>query len=232
MLITAGPTHEPIDSVRFIGNRSSGRLGVELAQAAVKKGWRVRLLLGPLCTPPTPPTPSTTSKGDSRLTVVRFRTTADLQGLLEAEFPTCDVLVMAAAVADYRPKIDADALKKAGGKLKRDAAGLTIELEATPDLLAGLKGLKRADQTTVGFALEPAERLEQSAKNKLVRKGLDAIVANELRTMEASSIKASVFVRDGRRIDTDGEMSKAKFGPWLLKVIDEVRSAEGLKKRK
>ncbi len=229
MLITAGPTHEPIDSVRFIGNRSSGRLGVELAQAAVKKGWRVRLLLGPLCTPPTP---HTTSQGDSRLSVTRFRTTADLQGLLSAEFPTCDVLVMAAAVADYRPKIDANALKKAGGKLKRDAAGLTIELEATPDLLAGLKGLKRADQTTVGFALEPAARLEQSAKDKLVRKGLDAIVANELRTMEASSIKASVFVRDGRRIDTDGEMSKAKFGPWLLKVIDEVRSAEGQKKRK
>lgn len=229
MLITAGPTHEPIDSVRFIGNRSSGRLGVELAQAAVKKGWRVRLLLGPLCTPPTPPLGQ---KGDSRLTVVRFRTTADLLGLLSTEFPTCDVLVMAAAVADYRPKIDADALKKAGGKLKRDAAGLTIELEATPDLLAGLKSIKRADQTTVGFALEPAERLEQSAKDKLVRKGLDAIVANELTTMESSSIKASVFVRDGRRIDTDGEMSKAKFGPWLLKVIDEVRFAEGQKKRK
>lgn len=226
MLITAGPTHEPIDSVRFIGNRSSGRLGVELAQAAVKKGWRVRLLLGPLCTPPT------TSKGDSRLSVARFRTTADLQGLLEAEFPTCDVLVMAAAVADYRPKIDANTLKKAGGKLKRDASGLTIELEATPDLLTGLKGLKRADQTTVGFALEPAERLEQSAKDKLVRKGLDAIVANELRTMEASSIKASVFVRDGRRIDTDGEVSKAKFAPWLLKVIDEVRLVDGQTKRK
>lgn len=229
MVITAGPTHEPIDSVRFIGNRSSGRLGVELALAAAKKGWRVRLLLGPLCTPPTSPT---SSPGDSRMSVVRFRTTSDLQGLLSAEFPKCDVLVMAAAVADYRPKIDADALKKAGGKLKRDAAGLTIELEATPDLLAGLRGLKRADQTTVGFALEPAERLEQSAKDKLARKGLDAIVANELRTMESSSIKASVFVRDGRRIDTDGEVSKEKFGPWLLKVIDELRGEEGAGKRK
>lgn len=223
MLITAGPTHEPIDSVRFIGNRSSGRLGVELAQSAAKQGWRVRLLLGPLCQPP---------EAHSRLSVERFRTTADLQGLLSEEFPKCDVLVMAAAVADYRPKIDADALKKANGKLKRDAAGLTIALEATPDLLAGLRGLKRVDQTTVGFALEPAERLEESAKDKLVRKGLDAIVANELRTMESSSIKASVFVRDGRRIDTDGEVSKAKFGPWLLKVIDELRGEEGAGKRK
>src|SRR5688572_30671907 len=124
LLITAGPTQEPIDAVRFIGNRSSGRLGVALADHAAAHGWQTTLLLGPTATAP-PFAPS-----DSRVRVVRFRTTAELGALLDEHFPSCDVLIMAAAVADYRP------IMKEGqgeGKLRRTDQKLVIELEPTPD---------------------------------------------------------------------------------------------------
>src|SRR5262245_55498974 len=91
LLITAGPTHEPIDAVRFLGNRSSGRLGVALADEAAGRGWTVTLLLGPVSRTPS----------DSRVRVVRFRTCTDLEGLLAEAAAGCDVLIMAAAVADY-----------------------------------------------------------------------------------------------------------------------------------
>src|SRR5689334_2567210 len=109
MLITAGPTHEPIDAVRFIGNRSSGRVGAALAGEAAARGWEVTLLMGPGAVVPQ-------ARQDSRLEVVRFRTAADLQGLLRERVAGADVLVMAAAVADYRPKVDP---KFFGGKFRR-----------------------------------------------------------------------------------------------------------------
>ena len=99
LLITAGPTHEPIDAVRFIGNRSSGRVGSALATEAASRGWAVTLLMGPGTVVPDP-------SMYSMLSVVRFRTASDLQGLLKEHVPLADVLVMAAAVADYRPKVD------------------------------------------------------------------------------------------------------------------------------
>src|ERR1043165_5952055 len=97
MLITAGPTHEPIDAVRFIGNRSSGRVGLALADEAARRGWDVLLLLGPVHRTP----------ADSRVRVVRFRTAAELGALLDQHASGCDVLLMAAAVADYRPRVSA-----------------------------------------------------------------------------------------------------------------------------
>jgi len=104
MLITAGPTHEPIDAVRFLGNRSSGRLGVALADEAAARGWDVTLLLGPVSRTPS----------DSRVRTLRFRTCADLETLLRQTTDTCDVLVMAAAVADLlRAARDAAASVKA-----------------------------------------------------------------------------------------------------------------------
>lgn len=214
LLITAGPTHEPIDDVRYLGNRSSGRVGVELADAAARLGWRATLLLGPSAILPS----------DSRVKVVRFRTTADLQKLLTEFFPKCGVLVMAAAVADYRPVVDTRAVKAAGGKLRRDAAGMTINLEATPDLLAGLKSLKREGQFVVGFALEPAVRLMTSAREKLARKGLDAIVANELETMNSASIEATLIRADGTVSATGGAISKRRFATWLLRQIARTRA--------
>lgn len=212
LLITAGPTQEPIDQVRYIGNRSSGRLGIALAEHAAQAGWDVTLLLGP-----TPRTPA-----DSRVLVHRFRTTADLHALLQAHFPLSDVLVMAAAVADYRPKKEET---DAEGKIRRLAGGLTLHLEPTPDLLAGCAAHKRPGQLVVGFALEPRSRLMESAKSKLQRKSLDLIVANPLETMDAGTIEAVVLGKDGTQRTTDGAVEKDRFADFLLGILAERQGA-------
>ncbi|MBC7834612.1 MAG: phosphopantothenoylcysteine decarboxylase [Phycisphaerales bacterium] len=208
LLITAGPTYEPIDAVRFIGNRSSGRLGIALADEAARRGWRVTLLLGPTALAPT----------DSHLAIRRFRTTADLEGLLREEGSRCDVLIMAAAVADYRALND-----EAGAhtKLRRTGERLVLELEPTPDLLAGFSATRRPDQFVVGFALEPRERLLVSARAKLGRKNLDFIVANPLETMDAPTIEATILGADGFERQTDGPLPKELFAPWLLELIEQ-----------
>lgn len=211
-MITAGPTQEPIDAVRFIGNRSSGRLGIALADHAASLGWNVRLLLGP----------TGLSTSDSRVEVVRFRTTADLERALSDHVPWCDVLVMAAAVADYRPKVTPEALL---GKQRRSAAGLTIELEATPDLLAACAKGRVPGQTFVGFALEPREQLMESARSKLQRKSLDMIVANPLETMDGPTIEATVLTKGGAEHRTRGSILKEQFAPWLMGIIAEYRHA-------
>lgn len=203
LLITAGPTHEPIDAVRYIGNRSSGRLGIALADRAAATGWSVTLLLGPTGLTP----------ADSRVAVRRFRTTAELDALLRSEFPASDALIMAAAVADYRPKAAPGLL---GGKFKRGDRPLTLELEPTPDLLAGIASGKRPDQLVIGFALEPADRLIESATAKLNRKGLDMIVANPLATMESEAIDATILWSGGRRQPTGGPIPKDRFASMLL----------------
>jgi phosphopantothenoylcysteine decarboxylase / phosphopantothenate---cysteine ligase len=212
LLVTAGPTHEPIDAVRFIGNRSSGKLGIALAETAAERGWKVCLLLGP-----TPRTPS-----DPRVRVHRFQTTSDLQGLLSQHLSDATVLVMAAAVADFRPKVDPAALT---GKNRRTEAGLTLQLEPTPDLLAGCVKARRPGQLLVGFALEPRDRLLESARAKLERKGIDLVVANPLETMDAPTIEATVLGRAGTSLHagraTDGPMPKTAFAVWLMRLIEE-----------
>jgi len=213
LLVSAGPTYEPIDAVRFLGNRSSGRLGVALAEAARREGWRVTLLLGPTSIEPT----------DTGVEVHRFRTTADLQGLLADHFPACDMLVMAAAVADYRPVIPEQARRDPlGTKLKRSGEGLKLEFEATPDLLAGCSAMRRPGQRIVGFALEPAERLIDSARSKLERKGVDAIVANPLETMDSGAIDATLISRDGTSVSTPGPIAKSEFASCLLERLGAV----------
>jgi phosphopantothenoylcysteine decarboxylase / phosphopantothenate---cysteine ligase len=207
MLITAGPTHEPIDAVRFIGNRSSGRMGSALAQEAAGRGWDVTLLMGPAAVLPS----------DSRVQVLRFRTCADLQALLRAHVAGADALVMAAAVADYRPKVDPQFF---GGKFRRKNETLTLTLEPTPDLLSEVAATRRGDQLMVGFALEPREELLASAKAKLERKRVDMVVANPLETMDSDTVEAVVLFRDGREVRTNGQLSKTDFAPWLMDLID------------
>lgn len=209
LLITAGPTHEPIDSVRYIGNRSSGRLGVDLADAAARRGWEVTLLLGPSALTPSEPS----------VKLERYRTASDLGELLAAHQHECDVLVMAAAVADYRPKVTPEQLT---GKLRRKDTKMVIELEPTEDLLAGCASRRDPGQVFIGFALEPRERMMSSARDKLERKGIDLIVANPLETMEAGAIEAVVLGRDGSERRTEGAIEKAAFGDWLLTVIEEA----------
>jgi phosphopantothenoylcysteine decarboxylase/phosphopantothenate--cysteine ligase len=216
MLITAGPTHEPIDAVRFIGNRSSGRLGHALAAEAATRGWLVTLLMGPGTIP-------TRDPPDSRTTILRFQTAADLQGLLRAQARNADVVVMAAAVADFRPKAALDGPK---GKIRRKDADLVLRLEPTPDLLAEVASNRRKGQLLVGFALEPREAMIVSAREKLERKGVDLVVANPLETMDSESIEAVVIGRDGFETKTPERVSKAAFAPWLLDLI-EARTTAG-----
>lgn len=208
ILITAGPTHEPIDAVRFIGNRSSGRMGLALALAARARGWEVTLLLGP--------TPIPDSALPVGVRTHRFRTCADLQGLLRQHAALTDILVMAAAVADYRP-VPNPAI--AGGKFRRTDGPVTLQLESTPDLLAEVGRSRRPDQLLVGFALEPEAELLPSARSKLERKKIDMVVANPLETMDSDSVRATVLARDGSRQDTEGSLSKSAFATWLVHLL-------------
>lgn len=210
LLITAGPTYEPIDAVRFIGNRSSGRLGSSLADHAVGAGWSVHVLLGPNAVLPS----------DQRVRVTRFGSCADLESKLDEHLPHCDTLVMAAAVADYRP---VPAEVDLAGKRRRVGGNLSIELESTPDLLAGCAAKSRQDQLLVGFALEPRERMIESALRKLEKKSIDLIVANPLDTMDADSIEALLIGNASRgfniRVQTPGTISKVSFAQWLIEQL-------------
>lgn len=210
LLITAGPTHEPIDAVRFIGNRSSGRMGLALARAASRLGWRVTLLLGPI--PSQPPVMD-------GVDTIRFRTCADLQHLLAQHAPAADVLVMAAAVADYRPRPN-PAL--AHGKFRRTQEPLVLELESTPDLLAEVSRTRTPGQLFVGFALEPRADLLASAQSKLRRKKVDLVVANPLETMDSDVVEAIVLGADGSRTDTPGKLSKSDFASWLMAILERL----------
>ena len=207
VLITAGPTHEPIDAVRFLGNRSSGRMGIALAQAASAAGHRVVLLLGPTGVP----------VDDSTARVVRFRTAEDLRELLALEAPLADVVVMAAAVADYRPKPLA---ALSGGKFRRTDRPVVLELEPTPDLLAEVAARRHPGQRLVGFALEPRAEMIASARAKLERKGVDLVVANPLDTMDATDIEGVVVGPGGVVIEPPHvRMSKPAFAAWVMGVI-------------
>ena len=178
-----------------------------MADEAAGRGWVVTLLLGPV----------TRTPSDSRVRVVRFRTCADLQGLLAREVPGCDVLVMAAAVADYRPRVDPAFF---GGKFRRRNENLMLELEPTPDLLAQVAVTRRPEQLMVGFALEPREELMASARAKLERKKIDMVVGNPLETMDGETIDAIVLGRDGKESRTAGPMSKTDFAGWLMNLIE------------
>jgi len=202
LLLTAGPTYEPIDAVRFIGNRSSGKLGLALAGAAIEADHAVTLLLGPVGE-------ATVPEG---ATVHRFETTEQLQALLSEHFPRCDALIMAAAVADFRP------IAQEAGKLPR-GEGQTLELESTPDLVAELAESKRSDQRLIAFALETPDELEERAADKLERKGVDAIVANALQTMGSDRVVMHWHAIPGERHTTD-PMLKPDAARWLIKRIE------------
>jgi phosphopantothenoylcysteine decarboxylase/phosphopantothenate--cysteine ligase len=209
ILITVGPTREPIDEVRFISNRSSGKLGLAITQAAIDAGHKVTLLLGPVMIH------SDLSRGCA---VHRFETCAQLASLLRLHFADCDLLIMTAAVADYRPLIAAT------GKIVRQGkadGGLTLQLEPTPDLVAALAATRRSGQKIVAFALEAEDKLEQRAWAKLQRKAVDAIVANPLTTMEAAHINAILLTANGTR-QSPGPMEKGPFAAWLIQRLEQL----------
>jgi phosphopantothenoylcysteine decarboxylase / phosphopantothenate---cysteine ligase len=167
VLVSAGPTQEPIDPVRFISNRSSGKMGYAIAEAARDRGAEVILVTGPSSL--TPP---------AGVTVVSVNTAGEMTDALTRYFPSATVLIMAAAVADFRPKMPAEQKLKKQGRSE-----LVLELEATPDILAMLSA-RRTSQIVVGFAAE-TEHVLANAKDKLRGKGLDLIIANDV--MQAGS---------------------------------------------
>ena len=163
VLVTAGGTREPIDDVRYIGNRSSGRMGFALAEAARDLGAEVTLIAAnPALEPP------------AGTTVVPVETVDELASACREHFPEADLLLMAAAVSDFRSE-PAEA-----GKLRRSGDGLTIRLSATEDVLAGLADERMPGQVIVGFAAEHGEGGEVRAREKLERKGVDAVVLNDV----------------------------------------------------
>ena len=165
LLVSAGGTREPIDAVRYIGNRSSGRMGFAIAAEAAALGADVVVVAA-----------NVSLARDARVRYVDVQTAAELQEAVEDEFGACDVLVMAAAVVDFRPAaVHPGKMKKTEG-----ADDLEVRLERTPDILAGLAARKRADQTVVGFAAEHGDGALQYGRDKLARKGLDAIVVNDV----------------------------------------------------
>lgn len=162
-LVTAGPTFEPLDPVRFIGNHSSGKMGVAIATELQRRGAEVTLILGP----------SKTTFGLAGLQVIRVQTAEEMWQAAKAHYPHCQLAVLAAAVADYRPKTAQTQ------KIKKTAGDLVLELERTVDIAAKLGQLKKPGQINVGFALE-TEAGEEHAQDKLVRKNFDFIVLNSL----------------------------------------------------
>ena len=197
VLITAGPTYEPIDQVRFIGNRSSGQMGAALAKAAINAGHEVTLVVGPV-------TAAMPTGGVRRIDIFSSR---DLLEAVLREFPSHDLLIMAAAVADFRPKV------VQSGKVERGGS-LTIEVESTEDIAAAAGKIKRADQRSVGFSLVGRGDLART-KEKLVRKNFDLIVYNPLDTMSSRTIESVLLWPDGRSEELPTQ-PKADFARTLL----------------
>jgi phosphopantothenoylcysteine decarboxylase/phosphopantothenate--cysteine ligase len=212
VLVTAGGTREPIDLVRFVGNRSSGRMGFALAEEAAALGAEVTVVAANVALARSP-----------RVRYLGVSTAAELQAACEARFAQADVLLMAAAVADYRPAVAADT------KLKKDAREeLVIALKRTPDILSGLAAIRRADQTVVGFAAEHGDGALAYGRDKLARKGLDAIVVNDIARadigFEGSDNEVTIVTAAGERHVP--RASKAEIARAILDAVADLRSGE------
>ena len=187
ILITAGPTYEAIDPVRFIGNHSSGKMGYELAAAANRAGAQVILISGP----------THLENPNEDIKLIRVQSAQEMYEAAMEHFVLADAAIAAAAVSDYRPKT------VASQKIKKADENLQMELERTPDILASL-GAKKKNQVLVGFALE-TENEHENALGKLKRKNLDFIVLNSLNDkgagFKSETNKISILYDDGRKSD-------------------------------
>jgi phosphopantothenoylcysteine decarboxylase/phosphopantothenate--cysteine ligase len=214
VLVTAGGTREPIDGVRFLGNNSSGRMGVALARAARARGADV-ILVGANLAEPAPP-------GIARCEVV---TAAELKEACDQQFPGCDVLLMAAAVADFRP------VARQNGKIRRTR--LELLLEPTDDVLAGLAGKRRDGQTLVGFAAEYGERATVCGREKLMAKGLDALVVNDISRrdigFDVEANEVTIIARGDDRVQVTEQhvprAAKAQIAETILDAVERLRAS-------
>ena len=209
VLVTAGGTREPIDSVRYVGNRSSGRMGFALAEEAAARGARVTCIAANVGLPRHP-----------RVRYVAVETTAELKAACEEEFAACDLLLMAAAPADFTP---AEPVSKKIKKDEHDA--ITVELARTDDIIAGLAGRRRPGQTLVGFAAEHGEGAVAYGRDKLERKRLDAVVVNDIARddigFDTDANEVTIVTAAGERAVP--RASKADVARAVLDVVDELR---------
>jgi phosphopantothenoylcysteine decarboxylase/phosphopantothenate--cysteine ligase len=212
VLVTAGGTREPVDPVRFLGNRSSGRMGFALAAAAARRGAGVTLIAANV----TLPEPA----GVRRIDV---ETAAELAAAAQAEFPDCHVLAMAAAPADFR------AAEVAPGKIAREGS-LELRLEPTEDILAGLAAGRGEAQTIVGFAAEHGEGGVERARAKLERKGADLIVLNDVSdsAIGFESEENAVTLIDAAGETTVPRASKDSIADSILDRVDSLRPSPKL----
>jgi phosphopantothenoylcysteine decarboxylase/phosphopantothenate--cysteine ligase len=212
VLVTAGGTREPIDAVRFVGNRSSGRMGFALAEAAARRGASVTVVAASVGLPRA-----------REIEYVDVQTAAELAAATRERFAAADVLLMAAAVADYRPA-DPHA-----GKLKKETTGehLDLRLERTEDVVATLAGERRPGQVLVGFAAEAGEDVVANAREKLVRKGLDAVVVNDVSRagigFEALENEVVIVLAEEERAVP--RAPKAEVAGAILDVVSTLRRA-------
>jgi phosphopantothenoylcysteine decarboxylase/phosphopantothenate--cysteine ligase len=215
VLVTAGGTREPVDPVRFLGNRSSGRMGLALAAAAARRGADVTLIAANVSLPE--------PAGVRRIDV---ETAAELAEAARTEFAASHVLAMAAAPADFR------AAEVAEGKLSRQGS-LELRLEPTEDILAGLAAGRSAGQTIVGFAAEHGEGGAERARAKLERKGADLIVLNDVSdtTIGFESEENAVTLIDSTGETAVPRASKDSVADAILDRVDQLRAGESLPKR-
>lgn len=204
VLVTAGPTREAIDPVRFVSNRSSGKMGFALAKSAVRRGANVVLISGP-----------TVLKPPVGVKFIPVETAEEMMKEADRNFPKATVLLMSAAVADYKPK------KVQPTKIKKSKDKLVVEMDACPDILKTLSTKKRKNHLIIGFAAE-TDNLLKNAKEKLERKNLDLIVANQVGTSDSG------FEHETNRIKIIDRDGNVKDFPLMTKeeaadrILDEV----------
>jgi phosphopantothenoylcysteine decarboxylase/phosphopantothenate--cysteine ligase len=203
VLITSGPTQEPIDSVRFLSNRSSGKMGTAVARAALLMGADVTLITGP-----------TTVPAPLEAKVIRVQTTQEMLREVLDHSENMDLIIGAAAVADYRPA------HPATGKMRRSSEAICLELVPNPDVIAEVASY-RPQSRVVGFAAEPDEGLEEAVR-KIERKGLYAIAANNVGNsaigFDSDENELTLIGRDGN-LSKSGRLSKLGCALWLLERV-------------
>jgi phosphopantothenoylcysteine decarboxylase/phosphopantothenate--cysteine ligase len=211
VLITAGPTEESIDPVRFITNRSSGKMGFAMAHAALRRGAEVILISGPTALPPPP-----------KVKFVGVRSTAQMREAVLTNLKNASILLMAAAVSDYRPR------QAAAGKIKKSQAEMVLALERNPDILAEA-GRQKDHRILVGFAAE-TENLLRNARSKLKEKNLDLIVANDV-TLPGAGFEVDTnivkFLDRSRKVEELPLMTKEELADRILDRVAQLKKSAG-----